>query len=303
MLYLWTDTELTTHWSKRVVGSIMSIHLKIFISAIAAILLVGYLGYHTGNEISMMLLYALPVFVVARFCGKWEGIVIAICATASWLLVNVIHQPSGESAAIFSWNAFTRFGIFVLIAYTVSLQGKLRAALEREKLRANTDRLTGLLNKGAFRERVEEEMLRAQRYHHPLSLAFIDLDNFKQVNDSQGHARGDKLLLLVSETLTHTIRKTDFAGRIGGDEFTIFFPETDEEQVRNAVDKLVTALDIMTGQSGWQVTASIGVITCWDNCDTYDALLGKADKLMYVAKEKGKNAAEFATVSSHQDAG
>lgn len=100
----------------------------------------------------------------------------------------------------------------------------------------------------------------------------------------------------MSETIVHAIRKTDFAGRIGGDEFTICFPETGDEQVRLAIKKLVQSLDIMTSQSGWQVTASVGVVTCREICDTYDALLGKADKLMYVAKEKGKNAAEFCTL-------
>ena len=205
----------------------------------------------------------------------------------------MLHHQQGENDAILSWNAFTRFGLLALIAYAVSLQAQLRRSLERERLRADTDRLTGLLNKGAFREQVEEEMNRARRYNHPLSLAFIDLDNFKQVNDVKGHARGDKLLQLVSETIVNTIRKTDFAGRIGGDEFTICFPETGSEQVRSAIEKLVLALDIMTSQSGWQVTASIGVITCSEVCETYDALLGRADKLMYAAKDRGKNNAVF----------
>jgi diguanylate cyclase (GGDEF)-like protein len=271
-------------------------HRTVFAISMTFTAFVGYYDYVTGVHISMMLLYALPVFVSARYCGKWEGIAVAAMAAASWLVVNMFHQVPGESEAILSWNAFTRLGIFMLIAYTVSLQAKLRLALAREKLRADSDRLTGLLNKSAFRERVEEEMHRARRYNHPLSLAFIDLDNFKQVNDTGGHARGDKLLKHVSETIVTTIRETDFAGRIGGDEFTICFPETDGEHVRKAVGKLVNALDIMTSQSGWQVTASIGVITCTEICDSYDALLGKADKLMYVAKEKGKNTAEFVTI-------
>jgi diguanylate cyclase (GGDEF)-like protein len=256
----------------------------------------GYYDYVTGAHISMMLLYALPVFVSARYCGKWEGITVAAVAAATWLIVNMSHQLPGESEAVLSWNAFTRLGIFVLIAYTVSLQTKLRLALAREKLRANTDRLTGLLNKAAFRERVEEEIHRARRYGHPLSLAFIDLDNFKQVNDTEGHARGDKLLRHVSETLMHVIRETDTAGRIGGDEFAVCYPEIDSEHVRKAVGKLVSALEIMTSQSGWQVTASVGVITCTEICDSYDVLLGKADKLMYVAKGNGKNTAEFMSI-------
>ena len=244
----------------------------------------------------MMMLYALPIFLTAWFCGKTEGIIVAVAAASSWLIVNVLHKSSGESDAVLSWNAFTRFSIFILIAYTVSLQAQLRKALEREKLRASTDHLTGLLNKRAFQEQVEEEINRARRYSHPISIAFIDLDNFKQVNDTHGHARGDYLLEQYSETIIHTIRKTDIAGRIGGDEFSICYPETGEEQVRKAIEKLIIALNIMSDRAEWQVTASIGVLTCTKVSDDYSTILSKADRLMYVAKEKGKNMAEFMTV-------
>jgi diguanylate cyclase (GGDEF)-like protein len=271
----------------------------IFAVSIVLIVLIGFIDQYTGSHISMMLLYALPILLSAWYCGKTEGVIVAIAAAASWLIVNLIHPQPGESLVILSWNALTRVGIFVLIAYTVSLQAALKQALERERLRANTDQLTGMLNTGAFRERVEEEMIRASRYKHSFSLAFIDLDNFKHINDTQGHERGNKLLRSVCETIITTIRKTDIAGRIGGDEFAICYPETSDEQVRQAVANLAVALDIMTSQSGWQVTASIGVVTSLpDACLTYDALLGRADRLMYVAKGRGKNAAEFETVTA-----
>ena len=123
-----------------------------------------------------------------------------------------------------------------------------------------------------------------------------NLDNFKQVNDTQGHAQGDILLQQVSQTIIHSIRKTDIAGRLGGDEFTICFTETGEEHVREAVGKLIKAFEAMASQAGWPVTASIGVVTCTVIVDGYDELLGKADKLMYLAKERGKNAAEFMVI-------
>lgn len=275
----------------------MTRHSVIFALSMLWILSVGYADLQIGLQVSMMLLYAVPILLSARYCGRLEGISVAAVAAASWLLVNVIHGRPEESDAVLSWNALTRFGIFALIAYTVSLQANLRRALERESLRANTDRLTGLLNKGAFRERVEEEMNEAKRYNHSLSLAFIDLDNFKQVNDIQGHARGDQLLQMVSQTILHTIRKTDVAGRIGGDEFAICYTETGAEHIREAVGKLIKGFEMVTSQFGWQeVTASIGVVTCTVIEDDYDALLAKADKLMYLAKENGKNVAEFMAI-------
>lgn len=280
----------------------MTRHRIVFSISILVILLIGYYDYQTGAQISMMMLYAIPILVSSWYCGKLEGIIVAVFAASSWLIVNLANQLYMESATIISWNAFSRLSIFILIAYAVSLQAQLRKAFEREKLRADTDSLTGLLNTGAFRERVEKEMFRAQRYKHPLSLAYIDLDNFKEINDIRGHARGDKLLQQVSETITNNIRKIDIAGRIGGDEFTICLPETDGEQVCNVIDKLVKALDAMTSQSGWQVTASIGAVTCMEICEGYDALRGKADKLMYIAKEKGKNTVEFETIGAGKNA-
>ena len=268
----------------------------VFAISLLCVILAGYLDLQTGERISMLLLYSVPILLSSRFCGRTEVIVVAVGAAASWFVFNVIYRHPESSGVILSWNAFNGFGIFALIAYTLSLQAKLRISLEREKLKANTDRLTGLLNKGAFREMVEGEINRARRYGHPISLAFIDLDNFKQVNDTQGHARGDKLLQDVAETILFTVRKTDIVARVGGDEFTVFFPETDERQVRRAIEKLVKSLEIMTSQSGWQVTASIGAISCAEVCTTYDDLLGKADNLMYVAKEKGKNTAEFKAI-------
>lgn len=265
----------------------------IFLLALVSIVIIAFVDFLSGAHISVMLLYAFPVLLSAWFCGKTEGFAIAVAAATSWLLINLFDQSSGESLGIVSWNAFNRFGLFALIAYAVSLQAKLRVALEREQLKSDTDRLTGLLNKEAFRERAEQAIAQARRYNHPISIAFIDLDNFKQVNDTQGHARGDKLLQQFSETIIATIRKTDIAGRIGGDEFCIFFPETDHIMARTAVEKLTRALDIMTSQSGWQVTASLGVVSCTEIDETFDSLLGRADKLMYEAKSRGKNKAEF----------
>jgi diguanylate cyclase (GGDEF)-like protein len=267
----------------------------IFFSSLVATIVIGYFDFLTPH-ISLMLLYTVPIFVSAWYCGSLRGIFIAVCATAGCILDNVVHRLPREGDHILLWNAVNVLGIFILVAYTVSLQVQLRRALERECLRADTDRLTGLFNKVAFRERMEVEIIRARRYNHPLSIAFIDLDNFKHVNDIHGHAHGDRLLQNVGELILHSIRKTDIAGRFGGDEFVVCYPEIDEHQLRKAVEKLIMAFDLITSQSDCQLTASIGALTCMDNYDTYDALLGKVDKLMYLAKEKGKNAVEYITV-------
>lgn len=258
---------------------------------------IGYSDYLTGAHISMLLLYAVPILVAAWFCGTKEGLVVAAIAAICWFTVDLTSLHPETNEAIISWNAFSRLGIFALLAYAVSLQVALKRALKQEQLSARTDKLTGLLNREGFREEVEDEIARARRYRHPLSLAFIDLDDFKHVNDTFGHARGDRLLLDVSQTIMRTIRKTDYAGRVGGDEFTICFPETGPDNIRATIGKLLQAMEILTSQTGWQVTASVGVVTYVTICDTYDTMLGNADKLMYAAKEKGKNGAEYLVIA------
>lgn len=270
----------------------------IFVFSFLMTLLVGYFDYLTSDHISMMMLYAVPILLASWYYGKTGGIVVAATAAACWFVVNVTTKHNGTSEAVLSWDAFSRFGIFALLAYTVSLQVALKEALGREKVRASTDSLTGLLNKEAFRERVEEEINRARRYQHPLSLAFIDLNNFKQVNDTLGHAQGDNILQQVSEAINNTLRKTDIAGRIGGDEFTICLTETGPEHIRYVIEKMLCNLEIMTSQSVCQVTASIGVVTYVEISDAYDTMLGKADKLMYLTKGKRNNQANFLVIGN-----
>ena len=267
-----------------------------FVVSMVMTLVIGYCDYLTGANVSVILLYSFPVLMASRLCGKTEGFIVAATAATSWLIANVASRHGKMSDLILSWNALSRFSVFALLAYTVSLQVALKRALENEKLRASTDWLTGLFNKGAYREQVETELNLARRYGHPISLAFIDLDDFKLVNDTHGHARGDRLLQLVSETIQRTIRKTDIAGRIGGDEFALCFPETGPDKIQTAIEKLLRQFDIMTSQSGWQLTISIGVVTYTKICDSYDAMLGKADQLMYRAKVQGKNRAEYSVI-------
>lgn len=264
-----------------------------------SLVLVGAAGcgdFLADGHVSMLLLYAAAVLLSGWYCGRVGGMIVAAAATTSWLVVNLIHQPPGEGNLIFSWNAFSRLAIFMLIASAASSQARLKSALERESHKSGADRLTGLLNGAAFRERVEEEMDRSRRYNHPFSLALIDLDEFQLINETQGGSRGDRLLQETGETIVRCVRKTDIAGRVGGDEFTVLFPETDGKQARSAVEKLLMALDMMTSRSGWQVTASIGVVSCTKGIETYDALLDRAGAMLDAAREKGKNGAEFTVI-------
>jgi len=157
---------------------------------------------------------------------------------------------------------------------------------------AVTDALTGLCNRRALYEHLDREFNRSRRYGNPFAVLMIDIDHFKTVNDTWGHAAGDRVLVAVSSTLRETIRKTDVVGRYGGEEFVILAPETTleaacvlGERLRARVEESTAALEQMPGG-----TVSVG-IACNENvsAETSEDLVQHADAALYEAKEGGRN--------------
>lgn len=172
----------------------------------------------------------------------------------------------------------------------------IREQLEQEKIRAVTDKLTGLPNREAYSERVHDEMLRWQRYQHPLSLAVLDIDFFKKVNDQYGHQMGDKVLKAVSSSVANRLREVDFIARFGGEEFVLLLPETSAEDALHMLNRTRERLakTQMKSKSAdgeetkFTVTFSIGIAQFADG-DTADDVFERADKALYEAKENGRN--------------
>jgi diguanylate cyclase (GGDEF)-like protein len=154
------------------------------------------------------------------------------------------------------------------------------------------DPLTGLANRAWFEERLEAEMSRADRGGHPLSLAVVDLDSFRELNGAHGHAGGDLALQTIARCLRQSIRKSDLAARLGGDEFVIVFPDTDADQGVLRLDSLrqeVAGLRIQTGRSAFTVTMSVGVASFPGDGSTIPEVLAAADARAFQAKHQGKN--------------
>ena len=170
---------------------------------------------------------------------------------------------------------------------------ELRRAVEDMKLRATTDRLTGALNRGRLEENAHFELLRFERYDHPVSLLFIDIDHFKQVNDTYGHAAGDQVLRHTSEILRQCMRTTDLLGRWGGEEFVLLLSNTGLASARLLAERMRSAIrEHDFGEVG-PITASFGVAECQKG-ESWDALVGRADAAMYRAKKAGRNRVEMA---------
>lgn len=171
--------------------------------------------------------------------------------------------------------------------------------------RANTDGLTGLYNHRYFQDRLSQELKRALRYNHPLSLIMIDLDGFKSINDNLGHLAGDTILRNFSKILTEEVREIDVPARYGGDEFAVILPETEleeatqiAERIRSAVDRCphlmkesISSESSKTGvKRDWKITLSVGVAECPTHARQRDALVSAADIAMYHAKHVSQNA-------------
>ncbi|HLM56720.1 MAG TPA: GGDEF domain-containing protein, partial [Pyrinomonadaceae bacterium] len=155
-------------------------------------------------------------------------------------------------------------------------------------------------NKRHFVELAEAELGRARRHGHPFSVAYMDVDDFKLVNDHLGHSAGDRLLKSVAETIRRDVRSIDVVARLGGDEFAVLMPETDGRAARAAVERLRDRLAFAARQQGWPVTFSIGVATWDEPPPSVDEVLRRADELMYAAKRGGKNSVRHS--SSHVSA-
>jgi diguanylate cyclase (GGDEF)-like protein len=166
--------------------------------------------------------------------------------------------------------------------------------LHIKEQQAITDPLTQAYNYRYFQSQIERELLRGARHHKIFSIAMIDIDNFKQYNDTQGHRNGDQALKLIAQKLNENIRKSDILSRYGGDEFVLILPELNKEQAKSLAQKLVslvrdTKLPVKKATTKIQLTISMGIASFPEDGKNEDTLLKKADEALYHAKETGRN--------------
>lgn len=249
---------------------------------VAVLALLGSLRLATEAEYYFAALAVLPVMATAWIYGRIDGLALAFVAAATWLIADM---ALGAGAGWLSWaNALTRFVTYALVAELVA---EVRVLLARERDEAMHDGLTGLLNRRAFLELGGVESVRSRRYEHSLAIVFIDLDSFKQLNDTRGHLAGDAALQATAHALHSKLRLSDSVARLGGDEFAIVLPEIDYEAAVDAGRKISRAIGAALAEFP-PVTASVGVAWFDRACPRFDAMVAAADDLMYEAKRKGK---------------
>jgi len=211
-----------------------------------------------------------------------------------WLYSNRLMREEGKAPYV--------LGHAQDITEQLEAQRALRqaqeSALEMEKTLSRSDPLTGLANRRAFYETTEAERKRAGRYGRPLSLAYIDLDNFKQVNDQSGHDTGDRVLIRVADIMRKNIRAEAVAARLGGDEFALLLPEAGHAAASVVIQKMHRSLTAAMEENNWPVTFSVGMVTYDKPPESANEMVQAADELMYTVKHEGKNRIATSVISS-----
>lgn len=260
--------------------------------ALVLVLVIGVADLLTGFELSFSLFYLAPISLVAWYVGGTSGLAISLMSALVWFAADIASGHTYSAPWIYLWNTFIRLGIFIAVTMILA---RLKNALILEQTLARTDFLTQATNSRYFYELAEQEIARSRRYNHPLTLVYIDLDNFKQVNDLFGHLAGDRVLQQVVQVCTRNLRATDCLARLGGDEFVILLPETGPSAARTILPRLATHLHDEIRRQNSFVSCSIGVVSCEDEIPEAVELVKWADRAMYRAKSAGKDRIEFVT--------
>ncbi len=264
------------------------------VCGLLACLLLGFADYYTGYELDLIVFYLGPILWMTWVINRGAGYLAAITSVFVWGIADKLsgHQYSDDVFLV--WDVLMRMGFFIINVYIIS---RLRGSIDREKEVARKDHLTGVANSRAFIELTQLEILRCRRHHKPLSLAFLDCDNFKEINDRFGHTKGDEFLQQVADTLKKGLRATDILARVGGDEFAVVLPDANAQDANAIFVRLRNALTEAMQAKGFNVTMSVGVASFSRPPEEAREIIDKADEFMYAVKRHGKNRVNIQTVN------
>lgn len=265
------------------------------IVALVAILILGVVDYVSGPEIAFSPFYLLPLSVVAWKVGTKRALALGVLAALTWLVADLAAGAEYSSWIVPTWNTLARFSVFVLV---IGLLATLRHSLETQSHLARVDPLTGVRNARAFMAEAEEAVRACNREGRPVTVVYLDLDDFKRINDTLGHSGGDDVLQAVAGALTQSTRESDLVGRLGGDEFAVILTGTGSSAAITMMDDMLERVKANLRPVPLPVTFSAGAVTLLVAPQTLDEAIGAADALMYDVKRGGKGTYRHVTVGS-----
>jgi diguanylate cyclase (GGDEF)-like protein len=233
--------------------------------------------------------FLIPVWFFTWYITRAAGIFASVSSAAIAMVANIASPAHVVHPRVAYWNALVWLGFFVLLTLIVA---ELQKLYHVERKLSRVDNLTRISNRLAFYEIATAEKNRAQRFGQPVTLAYLDLDGFKQVNDSWGHAVGDRVLISVARTMQNVLRQTDAVARMGGDEFAFIMPNTGKDAAGLVLNKLSAKLAHTMRQNRWPVTFSVGAATFMTPPDSVQEMITRADELMYLAKTNGRGSVQ-----------
>lgn len=252
--------------------------------SMAMLVCVAMLDTVTGNEISFSIFYLLPVSFAGAFISRSAGFGLAVASALTWCYLEIAKGHDFSAAWIPYWNSVVRLGFFVLVNELIQ---HLRRANARERALAREDSVTGIANARVFEEHASRAIAVSRRSGRPFTVAYIDLDGFKQVNDNFGHSEGDRLLRTIATLIRVSARSTDVVARLGGDEFGILMPDSTVASARASLERIIGA--IAEGvDDHWGVGATVGAMTFTEAPEDVNRAVHEADALMYRGKAEGR---------------
>jgi len=263
---------------------------EVSMACMLAGLLIFYIDWKTGFEIHVSVFYLLPTFVMTWFVSKQTGFLFGVIASIGWTAAETLGGFKYSYPGIIVWNTLARTGFF---AITVVLANQLRESLHHEKSVARIDPLTTLHNSRGFYERAYRVLEDLRQQETPFTVAYIDLDNFKSINDQHGHEMGDTVLRWVASVMLKGIGRDDVAARFGGDEFVLLTQNDKADSPGGLMNRLRDDLLHAMKAQGWPITFSIGVLTFHVPPQSLKDIVKMVDDLMYKVKRNGKDGITF----------